>query len=142
MISWYGIYFVHLCFSLFFFVFKQKTAYEMRISDWSSDVCSSDLLHVTQQLLLHLAVDVQVDDRGIEPFLLAGDPGLFLLELDALRLAAATVDDGRNLARTTQAAARTLPLVLAAGCGDRRRAGWGKRWSVRVGLGGGRFLKK
>src|SRR3546814_210187 len=28
---------------VFFFVFKQKTAYEMRISDWSSDVCSSDL---------------------------------------------------------------------------------------------------
>src|SRR3546814_3608070 len=27
----------------FVFVFKQKTAYEMRISDWSSDVCSSDL---------------------------------------------------------------------------------------------------
>src|SRR3546814_4248520 len=27
------------------FFFKQKTAYEMRISDWSSDVCSSDLLH-------------------------------------------------------------------------------------------------
>src|SRR3546814_3206817 len=26
-----------------FFFFKQKTAYEMRISDWSSDVCSSDL---------------------------------------------------------------------------------------------------
>src|SRR3546814_9924204 len=31
----------HAC--LFFFCFKQKTAYEMRISDWSSDVCSSDL---------------------------------------------------------------------------------------------------
>src|SRR3546814_2199597 len=29
---------------LLFFFFKQKTAYEMRISDWSSDVCSSDLL--------------------------------------------------------------------------------------------------
>src|SRR3546814_8126065 len=28
-----------------FFFFKQKTAYEMRISDWSSDVCSSDLEH-------------------------------------------------------------------------------------------------
>src|SRR3546814_9331337 len=28
---------------MFFFCFKQKTAYEMRISDWSSDVCSSDL---------------------------------------------------------------------------------------------------
>src|SRR3546814_2650187 len=32
-----------VCYCLFF-VFKQKTAYEMRISDWSSDVCSSDLL--------------------------------------------------------------------------------------------------
>src|SRR3546814_6720576 len=31
-----------MCMFLFFF-FKQKTAYEMRISDWSSDVCSSDL---------------------------------------------------------------------------------------------------
>src|SRR3546814_4614847 len=29
--------------SLYFFFFKKKTAYEMRISDWSSDVCSSDL---------------------------------------------------------------------------------------------------
>src|SRR3546814_6628723 len=44
---------VRSCFTLFiysyvvmlflFFFFKQKTAYEMRISDWSSDVCSSDL---------------------------------------------------------------------------------------------------
>src|SRR3546814_3763244 len=32
------------CYTLFFFFFKQKTAYEMRISDWSSDVCSSDLV--------------------------------------------------------------------------------------------------
>src|SRR3546814_10208211 len=31
----------------FFFFFKQKTAYEMRISDWSSDVCSSDLSRPT-----------------------------------------------------------------------------------------------
>src|SRR3546814_6997013 len=31
---------------LFFFFFKQKTAYEMRISDWSSDVCSSDLTSI------------------------------------------------------------------------------------------------
>src|SRR3546814_4525776 len=33
-----------LSLDVFFFFFKQKTAYEMRISDWSSDVCSSDLL--------------------------------------------------------------------------------------------------
>src|SRR3546814_7991985 len=32
-----------MCHCCFFFFFKQKTAYEMRISDWSSDVCSSDL---------------------------------------------------------------------------------------------------
>src|SRR3546814_11855033 len=36
------VYFMVLMFLCFFF-FKQKTAYEMRISDWSSDVCSSDL---------------------------------------------------------------------------------------------------
>src|SRR3546814_20400845 len=34
---------VWLVLLMFFFFFKQKTAYEMRISDWSSDVCSSDL---------------------------------------------------------------------------------------------------
>src|SRR3546814_4229704 len=34
---------VHIFIVLCFFFFKQKTAYEMRISDWSSDVCSSDL---------------------------------------------------------------------------------------------------
>src|SRR3546814_15721147 len=33
-----------------FFFFKQKTAYEMRISDWSSDVCSSDLFPRSQQI--------------------------------------------------------------------------------------------
>src|SRR3546814_10332341 len=37
-------YILHVVFfSFLFFFFKQKTAYEMRISDWSSDVCSSDL---------------------------------------------------------------------------------------------------
>src|SRR3546814_1787275 len=41
-----------------FFFFKQKTAYEMRISDWSSDVCSSDLLVVVRALLQdHQPVD-------------------------------------------------------------------------------------
>src|SRR3546814_5510609 len=35
-----------------FFFFKQKTAYEMRISDWSSDVCSSDLLSGLQPVVI------------------------------------------------------------------------------------------
>src|SRR3546814_7528213 len=42
-----------------FFFFKQKTAYEMRISDWSSDVCSSDL--ETTRLL---DIEVQVGRTG------------------------------------------------------------------------------
>src|SRR3546814_6792035 len=33
-----------ICHDIYFFFFKQKSAYDMRISDWSSDVCSSDLL--------------------------------------------------------------------------------------------------
>src|SRR3546814_3659003 len=43
----------------FFFFFKQKTAYEMRISDWSSDVCSSDLLRRQAQ-----HPDLAVAQRG------------------------------------------------------------------------------
>src|SRR3546814_6678093 len=40
------VFYQPVCISFFFFFFfKQKTAYEMRISDWSSDVCSSDLLN-------------------------------------------------------------------------------------------------
>src|SRR3546814_4262522 len=41
------------------FFFKQKTAYEMRISDWSSDVCSSDLFH------LLLAPILDLNDRAV-----------------------------------------------------------------------------
>src|SRR3546814_5047079 len=60
----------------FFFFFKQKTAYEMRISDWSSDVCSSDLQRVAAEFgqiidipqLLHAAnqnpIGVRRDEIG------------------------------------------------------------------------------
>src|SRR3546814_4320957 len=41
----YCVYYSWFLFLVFFF-FKQKTAYDVRISDWSSDVCSSDLLYV------------------------------------------------------------------------------------------------
>src|SRR3546814_1817855 len=44
----------HMCvvWYVFVFCFKQKTAYEMRISDWSSDVCSSDLETPLERLLV------------------------------------------------------------------------------------------
>src|SRR3546814_3192481 len=67
-------------FCFVFFFFKQKTAYEMRISDWSSDVCSSDLLDLqdalTIQPVLRLAhqagadaavLPVGIDRHGVEP---------------------------------------------------------------------------
>src|SRR3546814_9269514 len=41
-----------------FFFFKQKTAYEMRISDWSSDVCSSDLSRANLRKLSARANDI------------------------------------------------------------------------------------
>src|SRR3546814_6355108 len=50
-----------LCFYItYFFFFKQKTAYEMRISDWSSDVCSSDLLEPDVVLVAAVVVDLVV----------------------------------------------------------------------------------
>src|SRR3546814_10935565 len=42
----------------FFFVCKQTTAYEVRISDWSSDVCSSDLLSAPDLALTQISVEV------------------------------------------------------------------------------------
>src|SRR3546814_6666932 len=42
-----------MCVSCYIFFFKQKAAYEMRISDWSSDVCSSDLLARLDQQVVH-----------------------------------------------------------------------------------------
>src|SRR3546814_2588694 len=82
----------------FFFFFKQKTAYEMRISDWSSDVCSSDLLFIDRQL-----------DAGEEVvrFLMARMPR----SVTAARHVAAAIDRAALTARRRQI---TLPLARAA----------------------------
>src|SRR3546814_7965532 len=62
----------------FFFFFKQKTAYEMRISDWSSDVCSSDLLRTNgvsvssiQNIVILTGAGVSAES-GIDTFRDAG----------------------------------------------------------------------
>src|SRR3546814_5230450 len=47
-----------------FFFFKQKTAYEMRISDWSSDVCSSDLFRVPLIIRGEIIDDGEIDHGG------------------------------------------------------------------------------
>src|SRR3546814_15215927 len=46
-----------------FFVFNQKTAYEMRISDWSSDVCSADLLVVVERLTIKTLEPVDLGEH-------------------------------------------------------------------------------
>src|SRR3546814_4814128 len=55
---------------MFFFFFKQKTAYELRISDWSSDVCSSDLDRRSFEDFAHVGNNLFVDEMPggqIEP---------------------------------------------------------------------------
>src|SRR3546814_2158929 len=73
---------------LYFFFFKQKTAYEMRISDWSSDVCSSDLPiggnmaglqgEISDPQIMHLIVQIvwnlQLTETGFDGDLPPGNP--------------------------------------------------------------------
>src|SRR3546814_14117345 len=74
---------------IFFFFFKQKTAYEMRISDWSSDVCSSDLA-VAQ----HHPVDRRPPGDDALVVLL---PDELAVDAGRLHLAALAVDAGQHL---------------------------------------------
>src|SRR3546814_4510675 len=50
-----------------FFLFKQKTAYEMRISDWSSDVCSSDLQRFGAFVEEDALGDLKLELSGCDP---------------------------------------------------------------------------
>src|SRR3546814_5829640 len=52
---------IYFLFYVSFFFFKQKTAYEMRISDWSSDVCSSDLIYHPNDGM-HLGLVPMIED--------------------------------------------------------------------------------
>src|SRR3546814_2657016 len=81
----------------FFFFFKQKTAYEMRISDWSSDVCSSDLVEAIAPLRPLQHVDQLF--AGRDALVLYGD--------------ARPHDIGRGLRRQRRPAARIAnPLII------------------------------
>src|SRR3546814_6196473 len=70
-----------MCFVFFFF--KHKTAYEMRISDWSSDVCSSDLGRDSgsdlQMFGLYIANNISIGFRTFAGGLLAGVGSLLVL---------------------------------------------------------------
>src|SRR3546814_3422146 len=106
-----------LCVGLLVFFFKQKTAYEMRISDWSSDVCSSDLGQSAEAGLAASAVVGALDpgdDR--EPELVSGGPALtvehVLLQEREERRHRRVVAGGADLAhRADHAVAGQSPLL-------------------------------
>src|SRR3546814_13576031 len=118
-----------------FFFFKQKTAYEMRISDWSSDVCSSDLLGERWRFFGRLR------HRLADELLEYGQQlsGVGVLEIDdpdfgpARRL---VVELARERGKPGD------DRRLAAQGEDRRRGGEGKRGRARVDIGGGAIIKK
>src|SRR3546814_2937356 len=82
----------------FFFFFKQKTAYEMRISDWSSDVCSSDLLRGDRNR------EQQRQDHDHQ----AAHIGLPLIQVGGIK------QRGRRAASRQRRAGRKLRLAVSA----------------------------
>src|SRR3546814_1665275 len=76
--------FVFYIIFFYLFFFKQKTAYEMRISDWSSDVCSSDLaLDLTLDSLRRMKDPTEREAAAVALFgTQAEDLGAALFELD------------------------------------------------------------
>src|SRR3546814_17246518 len=96
-----------------FFFFKQKTAYEMRMSDWSSDVCSSDLRARSSR-----AVRCRPGDRSSRQ-----------------RNCACRCAAQRHRGRAARPGRRGVPI-------DRKSVVEGKSVSVRVDLGGRRIIKK
>src|SRR3546814_3801577 len=71
-----------MCCCFVFFFFKQKSAYEMRISDWSSDVCSSDLVSLAL-IFVPFVLILKQPDLGTSLLILGS--GAFVLFIAGLR---------------------------------------------------------
>src|SRR3546814_7399713 len=99
-----------------FFFFKQKTAYEMRISDWSSDVCSSDLSAFPADPHLSACDAPAFWDPAVCPQVIILGPAI--------------------------AGIRGRPYFDPGHWADRKSVVSGKRVSVRLVLGGSHLLKK
>src|SRR3546814_1162428 len=112
------------------FCFKQKTSYEMRISDWSSDVCSSDLFDAAANAIYHFVWD-QFCDWYIELI-----KGAFDAET---KLVAGWVLD-----QILVMLHPFMPFVTEELWSkiDRKSVVSGQRVSVRVDIGGRRIIKK
>src|SRR3546814_7949139 len=119
-----------MCVLCFFFV-KQKTAYEMRISDWSSDVCSSDLRFEVAQIFVSAPILGEFDRGAHQMALMAFELGLQPFEKRE------GVGGGAGEPRDHLAVAELADLA-----GDRKSVVAGKSVAVRVDLGGRRIIKK
>src|SRR3546814_14340354 len=127
-----------------FFFFKQKTAYEMRISDWSSDVCSSDLL----------AARARPIEAGPGALSRAADAVVAPAKMTVVRVRVAQLCSFSQAAMQCRASVIFCPSVgirvgwtkkRGSGAGssrDRNSVGWGKRGTVRVDPGGRRVSNK
>src|SRR3546814_7987401 len=112
---------------VFFFFFKQKTAYEMRISDWSSDVCSSDLGLGPAPVVTDAHADLGSHGRPDTEALVADLEILLLKVLERrLRLVVGMARQ-MDLAVTADDAARLVDqhrgIEAAAGRSEERRVG-------------------
>src|SRR3546814_4651066 len=119
----------------FFFFFKQKTAYEMRISDWSSDVCSSDLVGLGHDVDLaagQLAgeTDILAAAADGEAELVVGnddfDAAVILVDHDALdRRGLKRVDDeGRRIFGPGDDVDRSEERRVGTACVSKCGSGW------------------
>src|SRR3546814_4429729 len=96
-----------------FFFFKQKTAYEVRISDWSSDVCSSDLFHYSRPLLPFLAlVSVLTAAISVAEVVFIGFMGRLVDRLGSSDPATFFADHGRELAGMALLVVVIYPLLV------------------------------
>src|SRR3546814_3385956 len=123
--------------NVYFLFFKQKTAYEMRISYWCSDVCSSDLPGMTGSNLAGLAAAMPLvvqgeddDSSGITCIsdVLANNDSLTIRRVNSCEQCSANCADVAG-----------APYFQAS---DWKSVVLGKSWSVSVDLGGCRIFKK
>src|SRR3546814_14709550 len=119
-----------MCMLIIVFFFKQKTAYEMRISDWSSDVCSSDLLGDA------------VEREPLARFVALGRGGLHHLSALVAHLRCRHSSAGHCRRRRKSDFLGQEAHHCAEKQQDRNSAVQGKSVSLRVVLGGRRIIKK
>src|SRR3546814_7678138 len=87
-------------FSFCFFFFNQKTAYEMRISDWSSDVCSSDLGDATTNFQ-DLSFNIFLPTKNSGSFSIFGFGGLSSQKFEPLKDSLEWEDEGEQIGRAS-----------------------------------------